>query len=199
MPFGEGEERGGFKRLPTLSRRNRQGKLLPMKVSLFGEEQEQNEIVMIPLTVGRMNEISASGYLGEEMNFEKILHEECLILPKLTWKEYQCLLPGRRWKIYLTLAFESGFDMDQYINPGKKRATVPEADKTDKRRMFESLKNDLGYARECYSMHECGYNFHTAQTLCRREISITGDIMKEMNSKGSKGKKPSKGKKGKKR
>jgi len=204
MPFGTGEGKAGFKRIPSLPRRSGQGKLLPMKVPILGEEQEQNEIVMIPFTIGRMNEISAEGYMGTKMNFEKILCEECLVLPKLTWKEYQCLLPGRRWKIYLTLAFECGFDIDQYLDPSKSRAKVPEADKSDKRRMFESLKNDLSYARECYSMHEMNYNFHTVQTLCRREISITIDVMKEANSKGGakgKGGKSSKGKgrKGKKR
>jgi len=198
MPFGDAEG-VGFKRVPSLPRRDGQGNLLPMKVPIYGEEEINNQIVMIPLTIGRINELNQKEDIGININFERVLCEECLIEPKLSWEEYTCMRPNPRWKLFLTLAFESGFSVDEYVDPKKKRIKVPESQKSDKRRMYESLKKDLGYARECFSLQDANYNFITMQSLCRREVSILIDVAKEAHKKGSKGgKKPAKPKKGRK-
>jgi len=185
MAFGEAKQ-DTFRRVPALPRRDGQGNLLPIKVYLYGAESKGEEIRMIPLTVGRINEIFVKQEC-EKIDFERIMFEECLVDPKLTWEEIQLLLPEYKYELFLTIAFENGFDVDQYTGAKKKKIEVPDEMKSDKRKLYEALKNDLGYARNCSGMHEMGYDFITVQRLCRRELSILADISREQSTKGSKG------------
>lgn len=195
MPFTSVKKQS-FKRIPSLPRRDGQGKLLPIRVPLFKKEKE-GDIVMVPLTVGRINELKNKQVLEIDFDFEKILVEECLALPELSWNEYKALKPGPRYDIYLTMMFECGFDVDS--KKDNKKIHVPDDMKTEKRRLYDLLQQDLIYARQCVLLGEYGVDFTNIVKYTRRELDVSIEIIKEMKrtkpGKKQKGSNPSKPKK----
>jgi len=194
MAFGDAAKESAFKRVSTLSRRDGQSNILPIRTPLYNEESSGKEIMMIPFTIGRINELIVKQEF-QNINFEKVLCEECLVEPKLSWEEYQLLRPEYKFKIYVTLLFENGFSVEHFFDR-KKKIVIPDEMKSDRKKMYEALKKDVDYARECFALHDLGYDMISIQRLTKREITILLEVMKENQSKGKKptmGKKPKKG------
>lgn len=174
------EKRKGFKRLPSLARRNHHGDILPIIVPLFEHEED---IALIPLTLGEINEIHTESILGIDMNFEKCIVDRCLVKPDVSYKEFKKFKLSYRNDIVKTLLFESGFDIEQLEKGEKKEYTK----KSKKRLLYESFKRDIDETRRAVYAHKNSYTFFEYYKLTLREIDILSQTEKRMENEAKNG------------
>ena len=185
MPFGGQQENYSNKKVPTLPRRRVSGELLPMKVPLY---EGGGEIVILPITEGRFNELECAEEMGEDVNVSKVMIEECLIKPKITWAEFQLVKPKLRRNLMLTLLFECGLDIEHLL--GKKKMNIPDENRSEKRKIYEKFKHDLYYARKVANLQGYGINYLNIPQLTKREVMIMIEILKGKGKTGEPEKAP---------
>ena len=174
----------------TLFKRGMDGKLLPKEVPILGEFDKS--IVMIPKTIGECDEIGLE-LLFENINSKQlkaVFFNDCLVLPKIY--SFSTIKPDYIKKIYYTLLFESGYEIDPNKIKNKLKIAKRKGTKSStKLKVYKLIKADYDLAKYDFLLHEAGYTMFDIPKLTRQEANLilksSNEITKRRSS-GNKGK-----------
>lgn len=166
----------------TLFPRNSKGQLLAKKVPILG--MFNKTILMIPKTIGECDEINLSVDMNliKSKQLKKMVFDDCLILPKI--KNFSLIRPPKLSKIYHTLLFESGYDMniERIKNETKQRKHNTSSDRL---KVYKLIKANKDKAKYDYLLHEAGYTMFNIPKLTRCEADLilqsSNEIQKKRN------------------